>query len=249
MNAAAPVAGLLLTGGRSRRMGRDKATLEHPSGRTWAEQAGAVLARVAAPALEVGPGRSGLLAVAETDPDGPLAAVAAGFGHLRSLGSDLPALVVACDLPGLTPALLQLIAGWPAPGSVVPVTGGRPQWCCARYSPACLREVVRLVAGGRRDLRALAEADPELVFADEAALGLLACQLVDADTPDELAALGLDHARAERPGRTAWQPAETAPGAARAAAGYGPGTHIGLPDDLAEVVLDLARPGLGTLLA
>ncbi|HZI37181.1 MAG TPA: NTP transferase domain-containing protein, partial [Acidimicrobiia bacterium] len=53
------VAGLLLTGGASRRMGRDKALLE-VGGRRLVDRAASVLAAVADPVLEVGPGWSEL---------------------------------------------------------------------------------------------------------------------------------------------------------------------------------------------
>jgi molybdopterin-guanine dinucleotide biosynthesis protein A len=186
------VAGLLLTGGASSRMGRDKARIGHPSGVTWAERAGALLAAVAAPVLELGPGVSGLPAVADDEPgEGPLAAVACGWSRLQRLGPPLATMVVACDLPLLTPELLALLAGWPSPTSVVPLLGGRPQWCCARYSPACLQRAAELVAAGRRDLRALGEAAGAVTWLGPGELGAQAAGLVDADTPGQLAALGL----------------------------------------------------------
>nr|MDP9020189.1 NTP transferase domain-containing protein [Actinomycetota bacterium] len=58
------VAGLLLTGGASRRMGRDKALLA-VHGLPLAQRTAGVLAAVVAPVLEVGPGRSTLPAVQE----------------------------------------------------------------------------------------------------------------------------------------------------------------------------------------
>ena len=56
---AGRVAGLLLTGGASRRMGSDKALLE-VEGRRMVDRAAAALAAVAAPVVEVGPGWSSL---------------------------------------------------------------------------------------------------------------------------------------------------------------------------------------------
>src|SRR5437588_11690359 len=50
------VAGVILTGGRSRRMGRPKATVLGPDGVTWAVRGARVLAAVAEPVVEVGPG-------------------------------------------------------------------------------------------------------------------------------------------------------------------------------------------------
>jgi molybdopterin-guanine dinucleotide biosynthesis protein A len=200
------VAGLLLTGGSSSRMGRNKATITHRSGATWAERAGALLAGVAAPVLEVGPGLSGLLAVADDEEGGgPLSAVVAGWRRLRKLGSELPAMVVACDLPLLSPELLALLAGWPSTSCIVPMLEERPQWCCARYSRECLERASELVASGRRDLRALGEAAGAITGLGPGELGDLAAGLVDADTPDELVALGIDiHSGAESSGATSF---------------------------------------------
>jgi molybdenum cofactor guanylyltransferase len=81
-------AGLLLTGGASRRMGRDKATLTlTPAGESLAGRTARLLAAVTSPAFEVGPGHSQLPAIAEGQPGaGPLAAVAAGRRALCAFG-------------------------------------------------------------------------------------------------------------------------------------------------------------------
>ena len=64
MHGTSKVAGVLLTGGASRRMGFDKALVE-VDGRASAVRLAAVMQEVANPVLEVGPGRSGLPAIAE----------------------------------------------------------------------------------------------------------------------------------------------------------------------------------------
>src|ERR1700736_1061525 len=75
-------AALLLTGGTSRRMGRDKATLP-VNGTPLAERTATLLAQVADPVVEVGPGWTGLVAVREEPAgQGPLAAMAAGWAYL-----------------------------------------------------------------------------------------------------------------------------------------------------------------------
>ena len=58
------LAGVLLTGGASRRMGTDKARLV-VDGETLAARSARVLAAVCEPVIEVGPGVSGLPAVEE----------------------------------------------------------------------------------------------------------------------------------------------------------------------------------------
>src|SRR5688500_16693472 len=91
------IAGILLTGGASRRLGSDTALLE-VEGRRRVGRAAATLGAVAKPVVEVGPGWSGLPAVREDPPrSGPLAAVSAGAAALRAVGHDGPVLVLAVD--------------------------------------------------------------------------------------------------------------------------------------------------------
>jgi molybdopterin-guanine dinucleotide biosynthesis protein A len=190
-------AGLLLTGGRSARMGRDKATIRVASGggshadpvTTLAERTARLLDVATEPALEVGPGYTHLRKVSESAPDnGPLSALVAGAAELRRLGWNRPVLVVATDLPRLSADMLGWL-GTHEPGrSVVPLSDGRPQPLCARYEPGDLAVAARLVAEGRRSMTALLEAtDPLLV--PEGTWGRFAGDLRcldDVDTPDQL---------------------------------------------------------------
>jgi molybdopterin-guanine dinucleotide biosynthesis protein A len=190
-----PAAGLLLTGGASRRMGRDKATLRAADqGETLAVRTGRLLAAITGPVIEIGPGHSGLPAIIEDEPgSGPLAAVAAGRRALVARGWPGAAVVVATDLPRLTPAFLSWLAGHPYLGSVVPIDGGVPQPLCARYDAVDLDRAVALVASGRRSMRdLLAGSDALLVGPElwEAAAGD-ADALLDVDTPSDLRRLGV----------------------------------------------------------
>jgi molybdopterin-guanine dinucleotide biosynthesis protein A len=192
MNAMG-AAGLLLTGGASRRLGQDKAALvlagttESLAGRT-----ARLLVSVAQPALEIGPGYSGLPSVVEDPPGtGPLVAVAAGAARLRALGWAGPAIVVATDLPRLNPGFLVWLARYPSSRSVIPVIDGVPQTLCARYAPADLDLAVDLAATGRRALRDLLDRIDALLAGPslwEAAAGN-ADALRDLDTPADLARL------------------------------------------------------------
>ncbi len=190
--APAAVAGLLLTGGASRRMGFDKASLL-VDGSPLAVRLAGVLCTVASPVLEVGPGRSALEPVSEEPPGGgPLAAVAAGAAALRSRGVVAPVIVLACDMPLLTARALAVLAAWPGDGSVVPVVGGTTQPLAARWSAADLETAARLVAAGERSMKALlALAEPQL--ADEGAwpAGTAASAFADVDVPADLVSLGL----------------------------------------------------------
>ena len=81
MDSARPAA-LLLTGGASRRLGRDKASLSLGA-TTLAERTAGLLMQVARPVIEVGPGHTGLVHVREAPAGGgPLAAMAAGWAEL-----------------------------------------------------------------------------------------------------------------------------------------------------------------------
>jgi molybdenum cofactor guanylyltransferase len=187
--ANAPLAGLVLTGGASRRMGRDKASIVLADGRTCAQTVAARLVEVANPVLEVGPGTSGLTAVPDDRPGaGPLAALATGWATLVSFGYRGPVLVLACDLPGVTVALLELLARARGEGSVVPVVGDRPQPLCARFGAASLDQCQSLVAEGRRSLMALLDATPVTWLGPDAWSEVVDehC-FADIDTPEDLA--------------------------------------------------------------
>ncbi len=171
-------------------MGFDKA-LVRIGGVPLALRIGRRAKAVAAPALEVGPGHSGLELAPESTPGaGPLAALADGVNALRARGFLGPALVLSTDLPRIDTATLMALANWPGDRSVVPLLAGRPQPLCARWSAADLDAVPGLVAAGERSLRALlARSGITLTGAIDPR------KLSDADTPEALDALGLDWAR------------------------------------------------------
>jgi molybdopterin-guanine dinucleotide biosynthesis protein A len=187
--AGAPIAGLLLTGGSSRRMGRDKASIVLADGRTCAQTVAARLAEVADPVLEVGPGTSGLTAVPDDRPGaGPLAALATGWAALVDAGHSGPVLVLACDLPRVTVPLLELFARMPGDGTVVPVVAQRPQPLCARFGRASLDHCRRLVGEGRRSLMALLDATEVAWLGPEVWSEVVDEQcFADIDTPEDLA--------------------------------------------------------------
>ena len=175
-------AGILLTGGASRRMGTDKATLVI-GGETLAVRTARVLAAVCEPVVEVGTGASGLPVTREHPAGaGPLAALRAG---VEFLGAQGPIVVVACDLPRLTESALRRIADHPGAGSVVPVMGGREQWACARWSPGALATADAAFAEGQRGLRVLGRV-PDLV---RVSVDDDAGSFTDVDRPEQVRAL------------------------------------------------------------
>jgi molybdopterin-guanine dinucleotide biosynthesis protein A len=107
--AAGGVTLVLLTGGRSRRMGRDKATLP-VDGRPLGLRPVEALRSLVDEVVVAGRPLPGLEARVVPDPlpdGGPLAGMVAGL-----LAARTPlAVVVACDMPSLVPAVVDLLLG------------------------------------------------------------------------------------------------------------------------------------------
>ncbi|MGZ4796688.1 MAG: molybdenum cofactor guanylyltransferase [Acidimicrobiia bacterium] len=183
--------GVLLTGGASRRLGVDKATLV-VDGETLARRAARLLGARCDPVVEVGPGHTDLPVVREDPPgQGPLAALAAAVTMLAADGITAPdLLLLACDLPGVEPVLDALAAAAPAPVVVPLDASGRRQYACARLASEVWRRAPALVEQGMTSLRDLLAtvADEDVVelggFAPES--------LADVDTPDAARRLGID---------------------------------------------------------
>jgi molybdopterin-guanine dinucleotide biosynthesis protein A len=193
-------AGLLLTGGASLRMGRDKAELVI-AGERLADRTARALAAVCDPVLEVGPGRSSLDAVDDASAAGagragPLAALVTGAAALRAREYDGAVVLLGVDLPFASELLLRLVADHPAPDTVVPVAGGIRQSCCARYAPDALATAAELVERGERALHALLSAVPVVeIEEDEWRAVAPADALADLDTPEDLVRYGVNGAQ------------------------------------------------------
>jgi molybdenum cofactor guanylyltransferase len=187
------VAGLLLTGGSSRRMGRDKAELV-VAGERLADHAARVLTVVCEPVLEIGPGRSELEAVDDDEPRaGPLVALVTGARALRARGYRAAVLLLGVDLPFVDQRLLDLLARHPAAETVVPMAGGMRQSCCARYAPAALATADELAEQGERAMHALLSAVPVVEIAEAEWRAVAPAEaLVDLDTPEDLVHHGID---------------------------------------------------------
>jgi molybdopterin-guanine dinucleotide biosynthesis protein A len=186
----APVAcaGIVLTGGTSRRLGFDKTTVE-VGGETLADRAARVLSAVCAPVLEVGPGRSRLPSVREDPPgSGPLAALVAGAAALAADS----VVLLGCDLVAVEAPLLRLLADWAGAPTAVPRVAGRDQLVCARYGADAIAAAGRLLEAGERSLRALLAAVPADVLTEEHwGAVATASSFADLDTPADLERLGL----------------------------------------------------------
>ncbi len=158
---------MVLAGGRSRRMGRDKAALV-VKGETLAGRAVRVLSGVCAEVLVAAGGRHlvpGRLAVE----DGPARGPAAGILGAAAVRPGRPLLVFACDVPRVPAALLARLAeglaptggdgSAAAPDAVVPRTVRGPEPLVAAYGPRALAALAEQVAAGEHAVRALLARD------------------------------------------------------------------------------------------
>jgi molybdopterin-guanine dinucleotide biosynthesis protein A len=168
---SAPLYGLLLTGGRSKRMQRDKAVLEY-GGQSQLERAMRLLeplvervfVSVRADQLQ-DPQRARYACIADTLPDlGPVGGIhAALHAHPQAAW-----LVLACDLPFLDVATLQQLIAAREPlrraTAFRSSHDGQPEPLCAVYEPAARGGIDAWIAAGQRCPRGfLAEADVALL--------------------------------------------------------------------------------------
>lgn len=153
----------VLAGGRSSRMGRDKASLEI-GGRTLLGGLLEVLDRTfPRVALVMGAPREGDPAGREylhdTVPDqGPIGGLAAA---LDWCGADY-LFLIACDMPFPDPLLMRLMADAPDAAMVVPEAGGRLHPLHARYARSMRGRVAAAIAAGRRSMGALFDASTDV---------------------------------------------------------------------------------------
>jgi molybdopterin-guanine dinucleotide biosynthesis protein A len=154
-------AAIVLAGGKSRRLGRDKASepllgvpllqrvLDRLSGVVSefvvVTAPGQVLPELTSPAR--------LTVVEDVYPGaGPLGGL---FTGLRAVSEDV-ALAVACDMPLVAPELAHLLLSLiPGHDAVVPVADGRLQPLCAAYARSCIEPMQRRLDAGELKLTAL----------------------------------------------------------------------------------------------
>lgn len=153
-------AAIVLAGGRSERMGEDKAAIAWDGttllGRAVGELAGiGVVVVVRSPGQELPPLSSAVIVTDDAHPDrGPLQGLASG---LRAVGAGATAFVCAVDMPLVDASFANRVLGALDAGAdaAVPVVGGRLQPLAAAYRSEVADRAEELLAAGGRSLMAL----------------------------------------------------------------------------------------------
>jgi molybdopterin-guanine dinucleotide biosynthesis protein A len=167
---ARALTGFVLTGGKSSRMGTDKALLLLPSRQSLLEHAVAVLAAVAAEVRIIGSREkyahlaSGNLIVEDIIPDrGPLGGIHAA---LASTDTELN-FILAVDTPSVTPRLLEYLVARAKTTEalvVVPEIEGRKQPLCAVYRKDFCQLAEKSLAAGSNKVDRAFEAASTLII-------------------------------------------------------------------------------------
>ncbi|MBC8126123.1 MAG: NTP transferase domain-containing protein [Gloeobacteraceae cyanobacterium ES-bin-144] len=155
--------GLVLAGGRSSRMGVDKALLVHADGRPLARRGYDLLVDAGCQTVvlslrhdqEIPDGFSDIpQIVIARDPEGESQGPMAGMLAAMRLRSDADWLVIACDLPRLDSATLRNLVSSKRPDeafvSYRSESDGLPEPLCAIYSTKALHLLERAHADGIR---------------------------------------------------------------------------------------------------
>ncbi len=171
-------AGIILAGGRSTRMGRDKATLPLPddANTTFVEHLATLIAVQCSEVVLVVRnqeqaawyGHLGISIVTDEMPDvGPLMGLYTG---LRTINAS-HALVTAVDMPFVRPEMITFLLSLPLDETsvLVPVVNDIPQVLFAVYARAILPLIEERLRAGRRDPRSLLDVAP-VRYIEEATL-------------------------------------------------------------------------------
>jgi molybdenum cofactor guanylyltransferase len=173
-----PLAAVVLAGGASRRMGRDKATLTYDGSTLVERVVSAVSARCSPVFVIAAPGQALPALPAEILRDevrgvGPLLATGRGLRAAADAGHEL-AFVSAVDMPYLSADLIDELAG-PAVrlgADVVLPWDGRDHYLAGIYRTALFDRITELVAAGQRSMRALVDSvdTQRIVMAEQPSL-------------------------------------------------------------------------------
>lgn len=202
------LAGVVLAGGASRRMGRPKALLAAPEG-TWLDRAVARLAEAGASPIWIAGGApewvpAGASYLADRRPgQGPLAGIEAAMERSRAegaargegVGAGRWCLVLACDLPRIDRETLSRLVQerdrslerGSAPSAVVAVGSSGLEPLVALYHDSLLPELRAFLDSGRRSARAFLESLGPRTSGPRAARVEVSPDLLwNANTPEDL---------------------------------------------------------------
>ena len=162
-NHSPPLRGLVLAGGRSQRMGTDKAALYHPDGRTLARRSYDLLVEAGCETVvlslrheqELPPGFDDLAAIRiARDPEGLSQGPLGGMIAAMRMHPEAGWLVLACDLPRLDSASLRNLISSIRPDeaflSYRSEFDGLPEPLCTLYAAGCLDVLQQAQADGIR---------------------------------------------------------------------------------------------------
>jgi molybdopterin-guanine dinucleotide biosynthesis protein A len=190
-----PSAGIILVGGRSKRMGRDKAHLPLPGKErvTFVAYLASLLTSQCSEVLLVA--RDATQAadyalphvhiVTDQVPDiGPLMGLYTGLSAMHASH----ALVTAVDMPFVQPAMVTFLLSQPLDNALlVPIVNDIPQVLLAVYPRAALPAIEERLQAGRRDPRSLLDV-AKVRYIEEAQLRKVDAELrsfVNINTPEE----------------------------------------------------------------
>lgn len=163
----------MLAGGRSERMGRDKAMLLI-AGRTLLDRAVGTVREAGGVPLILGgrreaAGLAGVRIEDEGDAGGGRVGPLNALRHGLRVGGTRVVLALACDLPLVPPDLLRFLADeCERHAAVVPRAAGELQVLAAAYAVSCLEVIERRFAAGERSVhRVLQEFDARVIEGDD----------------------------------------------------------------------------------
>jgi molybdopterin-guanine dinucleotide biosynthesis protein A len=194
---------ILLAGGQSRRMGRNKALLPLPGHKhvTFVAHLAALLRSACPEVILVARNAEQAAEYAGVTDVRLVADVQPGVGPLMGLYSGLRAcscshaLLTAVDMPFVQPAMIAFLLAQPYDEAIVmPLVNGAPQVLLARYPRALLPLIEQRLEAGQRGPRSLLTVAP-VRYIEEAQLRAIESDLrsfVNVNTPQELASLAHD---------------------------------------------------------
>ena len=171
--------GLVLAGGKGRRMGRDKGSMVHPDGRMMVRRAAELLKEAGCErvvvALREGQGFPGEYEVVRDSGEGALGGMISGMETAE--GEDW--LIVACDLPGMEVGVLRGLLGF-AEDFVVYGRNGMLEPLCGFYGNGTLELLKKSRKAGEWSLQKILRANGVKVLEIEDGRAL-----DNANTPDD----------------------------------------------------------------